>query len=83
MYHDLGTKHATMTYMAYNKNPELPRVRREAVYLVKQKGWTVRIAERTAHALSSGNAQEAKPVEATSRLHGKTPCNPSGGSTGS
>jgi len=46
MYHDLGTKHATMTYMAYNKNPELPRVRREAVYLVKQKGWTVRKAAR-------------------------------------
>src|SRR3989344_4470708 len=31
-----------MTYMAYSKNPELPRVRREAVYLVKQKGWSVR-----------------------------------------
>ena len=38
--------HANMTYMAYNKNPELPRVRQEAVYLVKQKGWTVRKAAR-------------------------------------
>ena len=28
--------------MAYSKNPYLPRVRREAVYLVKQKGWSTR-----------------------------------------
>lgn len=35
-----------MTYMAYSKNPELPKVRREAVYLVKQKGWTVRRVAR-------------------------------------
>lgn len=32
--------------MAYSKNPELPRVRREAVYLVKQKGWSVRKVAR-------------------------------------
>lgn len=42
MYHDLGTTYANMTYMSYSKNPELPKVRREAVYLVKQKGWSVR-----------------------------------------
>ena len=35
-----------MAYMAYSKNPELPRVRREAVYLVKQKGWSVRKVAR-------------------------------------
>lgn len=35
-----------MTYMAYSKNPALPRVRREAVYLVKQKGWSTRKAAR-------------------------------------
>ncbi len=35
-----------MGYMAYTKNPALPRVRREAVYLVKQKGWSVRKAAR-------------------------------------
>lgn len=35
-----------MTYMAYSKNPELPKVRREAVYMVKQKGWSVRKAAR-------------------------------------
>lgn len=33
-------------YMAYSKNPELPKVRREAVYLVKQKGWSVRKVAR-------------------------------------
>lgn len=32
--------------MAYNKNPNLPCVRREAVYLVKQKGWSVRKVAR-------------------------------------
>ena len=32
--------------MAYTKNPELPRVRQEAVYLVKQKGWSVRKVAR-------------------------------------
>lgn len=32
--------------MAYSKNPELPKVRREAVWLVKQKGWSVRKAAR-------------------------------------
>lgn len=35
-----------MTYMAYTKNPALPRVRREAVYLVKQEGWSTRKAAR-------------------------------------
>ncbi len=35
-----------MTYMAYSKNPELPKVRKEAVYLVQQKGWTVRRVAR-------------------------------------
>ncbi len=35
-----------MAYMAYTKNPALPRVRREAVYLVKQKGWSTRKAAR-------------------------------------
>ena len=32
--------------MAYSKNPALPRMRREAVYLVKQKGWSVRKVAR-------------------------------------
>ena len=35
-----------MAYMAYSKNPALPRVRREAVYLVKQKGWSTRKVAR-------------------------------------
>lgn len=35
-----------MTYMAYSKNPHLPRVRREAVRLVKQEGWSVRKVAR-------------------------------------
>jgi transposase InsO family protein len=33
-------------YMSYSKNPELPKVRREAVYLVKQKGWSTRKVAR-------------------------------------
>lgn len=32
--------------MAYSKNPELPRVRREAVRLVKYRGWSVRKVAR-------------------------------------
>lgn len=32
--------------MAYTKNPALPRGRREAVYLVKQKGWSTRKVAR-------------------------------------
>ena len=35
-----------MAYMAYNKNPELPKVRREAVRLVKYRGWSVRKVAR-------------------------------------
>lgn len=35
-----------MTYMAYSMNPHLPRIRKEAVYLVKQKGWSTRKAAR-------------------------------------
>lgn len=35
-----------MAYMAYTKNPALPRVRREAVYLVRQKGWSTRKVAR-------------------------------------
>jgi transposase InsO family protein len=35
-----------MTYMAYSVNPELPKVRREAVRLVKQEGWSVRKVAR-------------------------------------
>jgi len=35
-----------MAYMAYTKNPHMPRVRREAVYLVKQKGWPTRKVAR-------------------------------------
>ena len=35
-----------MAYMAYTKNPHMPRVRREAVYLVKQKGWSTRKVAR-------------------------------------
>lgn len=46
MYHDLGTTCVTMTYMAYSKNPELPKVRREAVRLVKYRGWSVRKVAR-------------------------------------
>lgn len=38
--------HATMKHMAYSKNPELPKVRRDAVYLVKQRGWSVRKVAR-------------------------------------
>ncbi|OGG53649.1 hypothetical protein A2851_02045 [Candidatus Kaiserbacteria bacterium RIFCSPHIGHO2_01_FULL_53_29] len=32
--------------MAYSKNPELPKVRREAVRLVKQEGWSTRKVAR-------------------------------------
>jgi hypothetical protein len=32
--------------MAYSMNPHLPRVRREAVYLVKQKGWSRKFLEK-------------------------------------
>lgn len=35
-----------MVYMAYSKNPHLPRVRQEAVYLVKQKKWSTRKVAR-------------------------------------
>jgi transposase InsO family protein len=35
-----------MTYMAYSMNPELPKVRREAVRLVKQEGWSMRKVAR-------------------------------------
>jgi len=35
-----------MAYMAYSKNPHLPRVRREAVRLVKQEGWSTRKVAR-------------------------------------
>ena len=35
-----------MTYMAYSKNPELPKVRREAVRLVKQEEWSTRKVAR-------------------------------------
>lgn len=35
-----------MTYMAYTKNPELPKVRQEAVRLVKQQGWSTRKVAR-------------------------------------
>lgn len=35
-----------MTYMAYSMNPELPKVRREAVRLVKQEGWSTRKVAR-------------------------------------
>jgi transposase len=35
-----------MTYMAYSMNPELPKMRREAVWLVKQKGWSTRKVAR-------------------------------------
>lgn len=46
MYHDLGTTYANMTYMAYSKNPELPKVRRDAVRLVKYRGWSTRKVAR-------------------------------------
>jgi len=46
MFQYLGTTCANMTYMAYSKNPHLPRVRREAVYLVTQKGWSMRKTAR-------------------------------------
>ena len=35
-----------MAYMAYTKNPNMGRVRREAVYLVKQKSWSTRKVAR-------------------------------------
>lgn len=35
-----------MAYMAYSMNPELSKVRREAVRLVKQQGWSVRKVAR-------------------------------------
>jgi len=35
-----------MAYMAYSKNPALPKVRRDAVRLVKYRGWSVRRAAR-------------------------------------
>lgn len=41
----LEPPHANMNHMAYSKNPELPKVRQEAVRLV-YKGWSVRKAAR-------------------------------------
>ncbi len=35
-----------MAYMTYSKNPELPKVRREAVRLVEYRGWSVRKVAR-------------------------------------
>jgi len=35
-----------MTRMTYSKNPELPKVRRDAVRLVKYRGWSVRKVAR-------------------------------------
>ena len=35
-----------MAYMSYSLNPELPKVRREAVRLVKREGWSVRKVAR-------------------------------------
>lgn len=46
MFQYLGTTLQDMTYMAYSMNPALPRVRREAVRLVKQKGWSARKVAR-------------------------------------
>ena len=46
MFQYLGTTLQNMTYMAYSMNPHLPRLRREAVNLVKQKGWSTRKVAR-------------------------------------
>ena len=46
MFQYLGTTPHNMTYMAYSMNPHLPRIRREAVRLVKQKGWSTRKVAR-------------------------------------
>ncbi len=35
-----------MAYMAYTKNPHMPKVRRDAVRLVKQQNWSIRKAAR-------------------------------------
>lgn len=35
-----------MSYMAYSNNPHLPKVRRDAVKLVKQQDWSIRKAAR-------------------------------------
>jgi hypothetical protein len=37
-----GTTLQNMAYVAYSVNPHVPRIRREAVRLVKQEGWPVR-----------------------------------------
>lgn len=42
----LEPPHANMGYMAYTTNPELPKVRRDAVRLVKYRGWSVRRVAR-------------------------------------
>src|ERR1700733_6674651 len=46
MFQYLGTTLQNMAYMAYSMNPELPKVRREAVRLVKQEGWSTRKVAR-------------------------------------
>ncbi len=46
MFQYLGTTLQNMTYMAYSMNPHLPRIRREAVRLVKQEGWSTRKVAR-------------------------------------
>jgi len=46
MFQYLGTTPHNMTYMAYSMNPELPKVRREAVRLVKREGWSTRKVAR-------------------------------------
>ena len=42
----LEPPHANMTHIAYSKNPELLKVRRDAVRLVKYRGWFTRKVAR-------------------------------------
>jgi transposase InsO family protein len=42
----LGNTHPHNMYMAYSKNPHLPKVRRDAVRLVKYRGWSMRKVAR-------------------------------------
>lgn len=71
-----------MTYMAYSMNPHLPRVRREAVYLVKQKGWSTRKVARylgyTQSAIVKWCAKDEtggfRKIETRSSRPKKSPC---------
>ena len=45
MYHELGNTKVNIKNMAYTQNPNIPKVRMEAVRLVKYRGWSMCLTE--------------------------------------